>query len=129
MPRRNTFHTESNDLVGTPIDINRGFVFDEFEPSTELVRPTQLLDFTDINIDGDQPGVPVLNPAITAQAQRNTQRAVNGVGVGVATEPLVRAIEAGLSQGLSTTAPRNPCLLYTSPSPRDATLSRMPSSA
>ena len=24
---------------------------------------------------------------------------------------------------------RNPCLLYTSPSPRDATLSRMPSSA
>ena len=27
------------------------------------------------------------------------------------------------------TAPRPPCLLYTSPSPRDATLSRMPSSA
>ena len=27
------------------------------------------------------------------------------------------------------TAPTRPCLLYTSPSPRDATLSRMPSSA
>ena len=31
-------------------------------------------------------------------------------------------VRCGVSQGL-------PCLLYTSPSPRDATLSRMPSSA
>ena len=30
---------------------------------------------------------------------------------------------------LSTAAQLNACLLYTSPSPRDATLSRMPSSA
>ena len=29
----------------------------------------------------------------------------------------------------SFTGPASPCLLYTSPSPRDATLSRMPSSA
>ena len=39
----------------------------------------------------------------------------------------------GLNQGTAyTVAPEkniNPCLLYTSPSPRDATLSRMPSSA
>ena len=30
---------------------------------------------------------------------------------------------------LGTTAPNTPCLLYTSPSPRDRTRSRMPSSA
>ena len=35
-----------------------------------------------------------------------------------------------LKQGLSTTQPLRPdCLLYTSPSPRDGLLSRMPSSA
>ena len=42
------------------------------------------------------------------------------------------AIHAGLDNHNSTTVFRggdNGCLLYTSPSPRDATLSRMPSSA
>ena len=34
-----------------------------------------------------------------------------------------------LDGGIMITASHNPCLLYTSPSPRDATLSRMPSSA
>ena len=37
-------------------------------------------------------------------------------------EPAVVAVEAGTGTGKT-------CLLYTSPSPRDATLSRMPSSA
>ena len=32
-------------------------------------------------------------------------------------------------EGIQTTSRDTPCLLYTSPSPRDATLSRMPSSA
>ena len=36
--------------------------------------------------------------------------------------------DIGLDQG-DTLAPYNPCLLYTSPSPRDRTRSRMPSSA
>ena len=36
---------------------------------------------------------------------------------------------SGLRQALETERERNSCLLYTSPSPRDATLSRMPSSA
>ena len=36
--------------------------------------------------------------------------------------------EADLAQG-ETITPMGHCLLYTSPSPRDATLSRMPSSA
>ena len=34
-----------------------------------------------------------------------------------------------ITGGLTTTASSSICLLYTSPSPRDATLSRMPSSA
>ena len=33
------------------------------------------------------------------------------------------------AQSLNTPAPANTCLLYTSPSPRDGLLSRMPSSA
>ena len=49
----------------------------------------------------------------------------------------VCAIKAAAQEGKATFDPRNPnaaaaakrCLLYTSPSPRDATLSRMPSSA
>ena len=39
---------------------------------------------------------------------------------------LIEAIENLLNHGIT---PLVPCLLYTSPSPRDATLSRMPSSA
>ena len=40
-------------------------------------------------------------------------------------------LESGLvtTKSVSTIAAKNICLLYTSPSPRDATLSRMPSSA
>ena len=47
------------------------------------------------------------------------------------TPDLISGITGGAeasSDGISLTAPEI-CLLYTSPSPRDATLSRMPSSA
>ena len=37
--------------------------------------------------------------------------------------------QVGLNDDSDLSAPTNICLLYTSPSPRDATLSRMPSSA
>ena len=37
--------------------------------------------------------------------------------------------ESPTSQVFSRNAPRGPCLLYTSPSPRDKRQSRMPSSA
>ena len=45
--------------------------------------------------------------------------------------PSQREFNIGLEifQKLDITAKREGCLLYTSPSPRDATLSRMPSSA
>mgnify|MGYP003312047293 CR=1 FL=1 len=42
---------------------------------------------------------------------------------------LTLAAEAGTHLVVEATGPDASCLLYTSPSPRDATLSRMPSSA
>ena len=41
----------------------------------------------------------------------------------------VRDVCDGYAAGINLYVKDNPCLLYTSPSPRDATLSRMPSSA
>ena len=41
----------------------------------------------------------------------------------------VRAISGAVQKLVSKAIHEKPCLLYTSPSPRDATLSRMPSSA
>ena len=56
-----------------------------------------------------------------------------GVGVGKAGD-VIGAVRKGVSDGKKNLVrvpltPNNSCLLYTSPSPRDATLSRMPSSA
>ena len=52
-------------------------------------------------------------------------------GVGLASTFVFVAIAfcRGLSSGAQAPAKSDGCLLYTSPSPRDATLSRMPSSA
>ena len=44
-------------------------------------------------------------------------------------EIALRIIRACKEMGIETVAVFSDCLLYTSPSPRDATLSRMPSSA
>ena len=46
-----------------------------------------------------------------------------------ATETLIMAASLAEGRTVIENAAREPCLLYTSPSPRDATLSRMPSSA
>ena len=54
-------------------------------------------------------------------------------GKGIGTETVKASIAIGLHLGLplvaGSEARHDACLLYTSPSPRDATLSRMPSSA
>ena len=53
----------------------------------------------------------------------------NGVGITtVGFNTITNEVSLDLNTGFSTTG-SFPCLLYTSPSPRDATLSRMPSSA
>ena len=62
---------------------------------------------------------PVVSPQSAAEAQAQTSGTVAATPV---TDP-TKIIEAdGIANGYI-------CLLYTSPSPRDATLSRMPSSA
>ena len=55
---------------------------------------------------------------------------VDGDSVSISTPPIPAVVSVGAGvdgDGVITTA--RTCLLYTSPSPRDATLSRMPSSA
>ena len=42
---------------------------------------------------------------------------------------VIRTLRADIATAGGMRIPRYSCLLYTSPSPRDATLSRMPSSA
>ena len=48
--------------------------------------------------------------------------------VALAPDAVAKLVESGVEVVVETGAGNN-CLLYTSPSPRDATLSRMPSSA
>ena len=51
------------------------------------------------------------------------------VGAGVVTTSPSHPVSVTVRGGLASLGASNACLLYTSPSPRDATLSRMPSSA
>ena len=51
-----------------------------------------------------------------------------GSGFEVETDMVIKALRALITISVSTSKPE-PCLLYTSPSPRDRTRSRMPSSA
>ena len=52
-----------------------------------------------------------------------------GAGKTSLTEMLCRNLSSNYSMAVITNDIYTACLLYTSPSPRDATLSRMPSSA
>ena len=66
-----------------------------------------------------------------AQDMLKTMYEANGIGLAATqVDKHIRLVVMDLSEERND--PRifvNPCLLYTSPSPRDATLSRMPSSA
>ena len=57
------------------------------------------------------------------------QRVQKGFSVGQIKPCLLHSVLFSLSLSLSFFVHTHTCLLYTSPSPRDATLSRMPSSA
>ena len=68
----------------------------------------------------------VLNLSVPELKELKPKITVFGVG-GAGGNAINNMISAGLA-GVEFVA-ANTCLLYTSPSPRDATLSRMPSSA
>ena len=71
----------------------------------------------------------------TSLEEWNRSFAVNSTGTFLTSKYLLPLLRKAVAAGKSNTASSNgvgessTCLLYTSPSPRDATLSRMPSSA
>mgnify|MGYP003306710149 CR=1 FL=1 len=69
----------------------------------------------------------VQNGQLNAQSEREAIRILQGKNLTpVKLQETRRTFERGLNKKIRHT---DICLLYTSPSPRDATLSRMPSSA
>ena len=78
-------------------------------------------------LEGDSIAETYLNGAAIIQAAKETGADAIHPGFGFLSERAEFA-QAVMDAGLIWIGP-SPCLLYTSPSPRDATLSRMPSSA
>ena len=84
---------------------------------------------------------PEIGRRVRKFAEENPSADVIKLGIGDVTEPLPPAIVEAMHKAVDEMSVRETfrgygpeqgydfCLLYTSPSPRDATLSRMPSSA
>ena len=79
---------------------------------------------TVIEANVDKGRGPICNIIIT-----NGKLSVGDIAVAGSEYGKVRAILNDKGKNLKEATSSMPCLLYTSPSPRDATLSRMPSSA
>ena len=67
---------------------------------------------------------PEIAKRVKAYSQANKSAQIIKLGIGDVTEPLPRACIKAMGKALDDI-----CLLYTSPSPRDKSSSRMPSSA
>ena len=79
------------------------------------------------NTPPPEPAAPKPVSLTGTQTEEGTLQAVEPVAVTAARlEPDISGLR---TPPLGWNGPLTPCLLYTSPSPRDATLSRMPSSA
>ena len=78
-----------------------------------------------VNLTGELIGV---NTAIFSRSGGS-----NGIGFAIPAELVARAVDSAISEGRIVRpwigARTDACLLYTSPSPRDLSTSRMPSSA
>ena len=85
--------------------------------------------FLTLGGDGHGPAVEPGNPDImySQWQQGNLVRVDTTTREGVYVKP--QPLPGDPAERFNWDAPINVCLLYTSPSPRDATLSRMPSSA
>ena len=69
------------------------------------------------------------SPRIRRALEYPTETIVNNIGTTCAVADWARIFNCKLFFATSSSTQYTDCLLYTSPSPRDATLSRMPSSA
>ena len=92
-----------------PFDVEKSY-FDERQP-----RGVILSGGPETVTSGDTPRIP--------ERLLELEIPILGICYGM------QALAAQLGGGVKSSAHREFCLLYTSPSPRDATLSRMPSSA
>ena len=102
------------------MEVNTPFYSGKLEA---LVMPSPLYDVIIGNVPGARgPGDPDPLFAETAAVETRSQMQKSSKGV----KPLVTPAQR---EGISATPEDLNCLLYTSPSPRDRTTSRMPSSA
>ena len=111
----------------TADDGEGGTVTDTFELT--ITNPAPVVD-TPI---GPQLGVddqPITIPsAISDPDGDDLTYTISGLPVGLSIDPATGEITGTVDNSASQFGPNNDCLLYTSPSPRDRTRSRMPSSA
>ena len=93
----------------------------------DTTSETELLGLIDqLNADPDVHGILVQLPL---PDQIDSHAVINAINPDKDVDGFHLINVGRLSTGASGLVPCTPCLLYTSPSPRDATLSRMPSSA
>ena len=94
----------------------------------KLAPPSAAVDAEIASLRGDPPGGGVLAEAVALYGSEAAWRAV--VARRLTVQLAEQVLREELKEGTSVTPEQvDACLLYTSPSPRDATLSRMPSSA
>ena len=104
---------------------NIGFIFQEFELLEYLSVIDNLLLPYKINQTLD----------LTKEVIEKAKETANRIGIGTKLKDYPRELSGGerqrlaIARALITSPPLIICLLYTSPSPRDGLLSRMPSSA
>ena len=105
------------DLRGSYVDTDGGSLNFTYQPAFPIDGTTGLpqnFDFTRLDAD-------IVDRDFFANNLGNDQREVGQISLRL-------KADLGFAE-LSSTSAYDSCLLYTSPSPRDATLSRMPSSA
>ena len=96
---------------------------------------TDVENYSHGNSDSDDPGPeqagpgPVDNQSTVPMRPSNPAPCNHAAEVVLSRRYVTAACSISSSERLATKATIQSCLLYTSPSPRDATLSRMPSSA
>ena len=90
-----------------------------------------------ISVDASTPETMLESEKLIAEVAKHASRKNDGAAsfggggdtADALSPPAVASAEGAVEEQTKRNNNKNPCLLYTSPSPRDATLSRMPSSA